>query len=89
MARANGKKFERWSGEFNSLHTATQSNNDELVKLLIARGADVNVLADRGYTALSYAVSNGNVELAVFSHFKRSECKPAAKASSAFGSKGP
>jgi hypothetical protein len=73
MARANGQKFEGWwSGEFNSLHTATQSNNDELVKLLIARGADVNVLADRGYngsqgyTALSYAVSNGNVGLAEF-----------------------
>ena len=72
MARANGQKFEDWSGEFNSLHTATQSNNDELVKLLIARGADVNVLADRGYngsqgyTALSYAVSNGNVGLAEF-----------------------
>jgi ankyrin repeat protein len=62
MARASGQKIEGWWGEFNSLHTATQSNNDELVKLLIARGADVNVLANRGSTALSYAVSNGNVE---------------------------
>jgi len=76
MARANGQKFERWSGEFNSLHTATQSNNDELVKLLIAKGADVNVLADRGYTALSYAVSNGNMGLAEFLISKGANVNP-------------
>ena len=76
MARANGQKFERWSGEFNSLHTATQSNNDELVKLLIARGADVNALGERGSTALSYAVSNGNVGLAEFLLSKGANVNP-------------
>ena len=77
MARANGQKFEGWwSGEFNSLHTATQSNNDELVKLLIARGADVNALGERGSTALSYAVSNGNVGLAEFLISKGANVNP-------------
>ncbi len=76
MARANGQKFERWSGEFNSLHTATQSNNDELVKLLIAKGADVNALGERGSTALSYAVSNGNVGLAEFLLSKGANVNP-------------
>lgn len=76
MARANGQKFEWWSGEFNSLHTATQSNNDGLVKLLIARGADVNALAYRGSTALSYAASNGNVGLAEFLISKGANLNP-------------
>ena len=65
MARANGQKFEGWWW-----------SGDELVKLLIARGADVNALGERGSTALSYAVSNGNVGLAEFLLSKGANVNP-------------
>lgn len=46
------------------LHYAAQSDNPETVKLLLAAGANVNVVDRDGYTVLHYAVENKELEVA-------------------------
>ncbi|HAG85583.1 MAG TPA: ankyrin repeat domain-containing protein, partial [Cyanobacteria bacterium UBA12227] len=41
---------------------AVQNNNNEIAKLLIAKGADVNANKN-GYTPLDWAVKNNNEEM--------------------------
>lgn len=39
----------------NALHTASRSGREDIVKLLLDNGADVNILDTFGHTALQYA----------------------------------
>ncbi|KAL9999862.1 putative ankyrin repeat-containing domain-containing protein [Helianthus debilis subsp. tardiflorus] len=45
------------------LHSAASSGNVEIVKILLDRGADVNLKNDGGRTALHYAASKGWVKV--------------------------
>ena len=46
-----------------SLHWASLHNHKEVVQALLGKGADVNVKANNGDTALSLASSKGNKEI--------------------------
>jgi len=44
-----------------ALHLAAENNGEEMVKLLLSRGADVAAMSDGGWTALHNAAQNGCV----------------------------
>jgi ankyrin repeat protein/beta-lactamase regulating signal transducer with metallopeptidase domain len=69
LLRMHGAKEETSSAPANlkpaqSLHEAAEAGNLELVKKLIAEGADVNVKDNEGQSALHYTVSKGHIEIA-------------------------
>ena len=45
------------------IHAASNSNDIELVKFLISKGADVNLLSEYIYTPLHHAVMNNSIEM--------------------------
>jgi len=47
------------------LHIAASNNNEEIGKLLIEAGADVNVIQSTGETPLHFAAQHGNIDLIV------------------------
>lgn len=47
----------------NALITASHSDNVELVKLLIEKGADIHAVDMVNYNALMWALSNGHLEI--------------------------
>jgi ankyrin repeat protein len=49
---------------FTPLHVAAHFNRVEIVKLLLSHGADPNLVNSDGATALDYALSRGNSEIA-------------------------
>jgi ankyrin repeat protein len=55
-----------WDGEHNStpLHLAMRLNNKEAIQLLLEAGADPNLVSAEGESALSWAVEQGDVEMA-------------------------
>lgn len=59
-ADVNARQTDRPSGDYGCtpLHYAAEDNNIELIKLLIAHGANVNMATERGWTALHMAYDN-------------------------------
>eukprot|EP00298_Acanthocystis_sp_HF-20_P001066 c11455_g1_i1.p1 GENE.c11455_g1_i1~~c11455_g1_i1.p1 ORF type:complete len:575 (-),score=157.01 c11455_g1_i1:14-1738(-) len=51
------------SGNWTSLHFAANNNHLEIVKVLIARGADVHARHQYGSTPLVFAANNGHLEV--------------------------
>ncbi|MGE3725711.1 MAG: ankyrin repeat domain-containing protein [Candidatus Sericytochromatia bacterium] len=47
-----------------ALHLAVEQKNPELVKALIAQGADINLANTQGQTALDFAIRLGQIEIA-------------------------
>ncbi|MCV9927810.1 ankyrin repeat domain-containing protein [Flavobacterium sp. LS1R49] len=61
-----GENVNKISGKMSPLMTAARYNKVEIIKLLIAKGADLDTEAENGYTALKYAEVSKAKEAATF-----------------------
>lgn len=61
------------------LHWATQKGDPEVVKLLIEKGANINLEDERGLSPLYYGLNNGLTNIAVIDLFFKAGLDPKAK----------
>ncbi len=53
-------------GEWGVIHLAAIEGQAEIVKLLVAKGADIHAVCNDGYTAVHFAASGGHKELLTY-----------------------